>query len=274
MTGRRLALPQVPRRRVVALTGPLALPPVEPLAPLTVAARLLDVRLAGAPASTSASLERLCAIVCDPGWAAEPGHAGLSDELEPYLDEPAPERRSDEIPKLRVEFAAYSRLAGRHSAFGEMDGAAFVRLLLDVHRRLGTGQNALRDRPVGLRPDSAGNKVVFPDQRLCPALLAALHEFLRRHAAAHPALSATVAYTAVLHAHPFNDGNGRTARTLYNLVLAAGAGTRHFVPIRLIAATHRAAFLIKLRRALYGGDWSGLQAFFNDAFRLSVGLQE
>jgi fido (protein-threonine AMPylation protein) len=81
------------------------------------------------------------------------------------------------------------------------------------------------------------------------------------------------AYAAIIHAHPFADGNGRTARTVYNLLLAKETGSRHFVPIQLICSRTQASFLIKLRRALYGGNWAGLQAFFADATRLSHRLQ-
>jgi hypothetical protein len=258
---------------VVALTGLLAFPPVEPLAPLTIQSKLLEVQLRRAPASTTASIDRICAVVSDPRWTAGESCPGLRDELEPYFLDRGPVDGSGAIGKVRVEFAAYCRLAGGFPAFSDMENAEFIRLLRDLHRRLGTGHNALRNGPVGIRPDAAGNTVIFPDHRRCAALLAALHEFLRRHAATHPALCATIAYAAIVHAHPFNDGNGRTARTLYNLVVANGPAKRHFVPIELIAAAHRGSFLIKLKRALYGGDWIGLQAFFTDAFHLSSRLQ-
>jgi Fic/DOC family len=271
--GRHYKFPQAPRERVVALTGRLPFPAVAPLTALAVRSKALELHLRPAPATIAASLARLSDSLADPAWTAGAGFTGLADELEPYLDDKAPDDKSEEIAKVRAEFAVYARLADRIGRIEAIGRDGFVGLLRDTHRRLGTGISTLRQRPVGITPDAAGNRVLFPHHSQCPALLGDLSDFLGRHIADYPALCATVTYGALIHCHPFNDGNGRTARTLYNLVLAAGTGSRHFVPVHLIAAHHRAAFLIKLRRAVYGGDWIGLQAFFTDAGRLSIALQ-
>jgi hypothetical protein len=265
--------PQAARGRTIALTGALGYPAIEPFAPLTVRSKALELILRQAPPSTAASLARLSAALADPGWHAGPDFPGLCDELDPYLGDKSSENKADEVAKARTEFAVYSRMIARMPAPGSLGAGGFVDLLCDTHRRLGTGISTLRDRAVRIRPDAAGNQVLFPHFSQCPGLLAHLHGFLDRHLAHYPALCATVTYAALIHAHPFNDGNGRTARTMYNLVLFAGTGTRHFVPVHLIAADHPGSLLIKLRRALYDGDWSGLQAFFADAGRLSIRLQ-
>jgi len=272
MIGRHANFPQAPRDRTVALTGRLAFPSVDPLAPLTVRSKALERALRQAPPSSAASLARLGDALAKPAWSAA-DYPGLHDELAPYLDERGPDDMPGENAKDRTEFAVYSRMIDRMPAGHALDPGSFVNLIVETHRRLGTGISRLRDRAVGIRPDAAGNRVVFPHQDQCPALLDDLHYFLSRRMADCPGLCATVVYAALIHAHPFNDGNGRTARTLYNLVLSAGTGARHFVPIHLIAAHHRGSFLIKLRRALYQGDWNGLQGFFCDAGRLSQKLQ-
>lgn len=266
--------PQAARGRTIRLTGALAFPAIAPLAPLIVRSKALELILREAPATTAASLARLSAALADPAWRAGADFPGLCDELDPYLGDKASDSKAEEIAKARTEFAVYSRMIARMPAPGALDAAGFVDLLRDTHRRLGTGISTLRDRAVRIRPDAAGNQVLFPHFSQCPALLANLHGFLDRHHACYPVLCATVTYAALIHAHPFNDGNGRTARTMYNLVLAAGTGSRHFVPVHLIAADHPGSLLIKLRRALYGGDWSGLQALFADAGRLSIRLQQ
>ena len=273
MAGLQPNFPQAPRGRIVSLTGRLQLPPIAPFTPLAMRGKALELKLRHAPVSSPASVARFNRALADAGWSAGPGYPDLHDELEPYLDDRAPDDKAEEIAKVRTEFAVYSRIVDRMPAPDAMDLGAFVALLLDTHRRLGTGINGLRTRGVAVRPDAAGNRVIFPDHRQCPALLADLHAFLCDHSARHPALCATATYAALIHAHPFNDGNGRTARTLYNLVLSAATGARHFVPIHLIAAHHRGSFLIKLRRALYQGDWNGLQGFFCDAGELSRQLQ-
>jgi hypothetical protein len=272
MTAQPLSTPQMPRNRVVAYSGLLRFPRVEPLSPLAVQSKAMEVQLRHAPPSSAASLERLCAALACSDWEAADRYAGLRDELEPYVQAGGDRDAGASAAKAAAEFAVYERLAGRHEPFAAMDEEAFTAFLMDVHRRLGAGRNGLRDRPVGLRPDLAGNRVLFPDHRLCPALLSSLQGFLREHSAAHPALCASVAYAGIVYAHPFNDGNGRTARTISNLILADSAATRHFLPIQAIAV-RRPGFAIKLRRALHGGDWLSLQTYFTDATRLSRALQ-
>ncbi|HEU0099178.1 MAG TPA: Fic family protein [Allosphingosinicella sp.] len=275
MTAHLLDFPQLPRDRTVAYSGLLAFPRIEPLSPLAVRSRAVELQLARAQPSSAESLDRLASALVasapDSDLEAD-SHPGLRDELEPYVQAPIPRPGPCEAAKVRAEFAVYARLAGRHEPFAAMDEKAFVDFLVEVHRRLGAGLNALRDGAVGLRPDSGGNRVLFPHHRLCPALLSSLHGFLRGHLADHPGLGAAVAFAAIVHAHPFNDGNGRTARTIYNLILADGTGTRHFVPIHAIAGRFP-GFAIKLKRALHGGDWLSLQSYFADAIRLSRSLQ-
>jgi Fic/DOC family len=266
-----IALPQAPRNRTVAYSGLLSFPDVGPLTPLAVQAKALEFQLRSASLSSRKSLDRLCSALASPDWGGGEAYPGLADELEPYVQASERERAFDPA-KVRAEFAVYSHLVARHSPFAAMDGKRFVAFLVDLHRRLGTGLNRLRNRPVALRPDDAGNRVVFPDHRLCRSLLTSLHRFLAGCIGEQPGLCATVAFAAVVHAHPFDDGNGRTARTLYNLILAEGTGTRHFVPIHALAAL-RPVVGIKLKRAILGRDWHSLQAFFTDAARLSRRLQ-
>lgn len=271
MTAQHLNFPQAPRNRTVAYSGLLAFPGVEPLTQLAIHSKALEFQLRTAAPTSRASLSRLCSALSAPGWN-DGTYPGLCDELEPYLQGAGPEDEGGEAAKAQAEFAVYSRAVGRHTSFAAMDEGAFIGVLLNLHRRLGTGINALRNGPVGLRPDKAGNRVLFPHHRLCRPLLHSLHRFLARHLADHPGLCATVAFAAIVHAHPFNDGNGRTARTLYNLILAEAAATRHFVPTHVFAV-RRPGFGIKLKRALHGGDWLSLQTFFTDAARLSQKLQ-
>ncbi|GAA4815350.1 hypothetical protein GCM10023232_08820 [Sphingosinicella ginsenosidimutans] len=265
---------QAPRDRSVSLTEWISYPSTAPLSPLIVSAKALELSASEALASSAASLQqladRLSSALSDPR-----DYPGLVDELAPFFDDrDAPEPRTL-FPKTREEFAAYARMVNRLPPLAGTSETEFAELLARVHARLGEGANGFRTSPISMmiRSDAGGDKIAFPHHRHCRPLVARLHRFLADHIATHPGLCATVAYGAIMHAHPFTDGNGRTGRTMFNLVLAAGTGTRHFVPIHLIAALQRGSFIIKLRRALYGGDWGGPQAFFRDAARLSATLQ-
>jgi Fic family protein len=67
---------------------------------------------------------------------------------------------------------------------------------------------------------AASGRVSFPSPAEVPALMGDLTRWLR-DAAATPA-TAFSAHRRLVNIHPFNDGNGRTARLLMNLVLIRG----------------------------------------------------
>jgi hypothetical protein len=265
--------PQAPRNRTVALSGPLRLPAVEPVSQLAVRSKVLEAHMRRAEPSSSASLAQLGARVASGIVPPQCDFPGLADELAPYIKERAPDDKDTAISKAQAEYAVYCRWRERSVRIDRLDNAAFSRLVLDIHNEFGEGGDDFRAGPVIIRPDNLGNKVVFPHHRECPALIQQLSCFLRAHVAPYPALCATAAYAAIIYAHPFTDGNGRTARTLWNLILSHGTQSRHFVPIYLIGLLDSGSFLIKLRRAIYGGDWLGLQSFFTDAGRISIALQ-
>lgn len=65
-----------------------------------------------------------------------------------------------------------------------------------------------------------------------------------------PVLHAAVAHAWLTHIHPFEDGNGRMARLLANLVLARAG----YPPVIVKAAAHRIAYLDALGASDHGGD--------------------
>lgn len=264
--------PQLPRGRTVRLDGPLAFPAIVPGSVVTIGgATLCGLTRTATPTNVAALLRFFSAL---PSVRERlNGHQGLSDELSAYLPRPAAFAPERFLAKARREFAVYRKLASGAAAMVSGNERAFLDGLIDIHRRLGTGANGFRNHAVATTPDAAGNRVVFPDHRQCLSHLRDLHLFLRTHGDREPALCALAAYVAVTRAHPFSDGNGRTARTLCNLILAA-AGSRHFLPLHALNALTGGALVIKLRRAQYGGGWDSLLAFFTDATRLSSRLQQ
>lgn len=65
-----------------------------------------------------------------------------------------------------------------------------------------------------------GTEYVPPTAEEVPGLMAGLVEELnKRRDAMHPVLLAAYAHRRLVDIHPFQDGNGRTARLLMNLIL-------------------------------------------------------
>jgi hypothetical protein len=265
--------PQLPRQQVVRVSGQLPFPRIAPLSALALRGKALDSLCGRAHPTAAASLRRFVfrATSATPEMLA--GYAGLHDELCSYLGSPPVFQSDWALAKVRTEFAVYSRMAGHGDSILQASEGDFVDLLVEIHRRLGTGANALRTHSVATACDGAGNRVVFPHFDQCLPLLRDLHGFVRANAGRYPTLCAMAAYVGINHAHPFTDGNGRTARAAYNLIVAASSGSRHFLPIHGFNALARGGLIIKVRRAMYGGDWAPLLAFLADATRLSDRLQ-
>ena len=75
----------------------------------------------------------------------------------------------------------------------------------------------------------------------------------------HPLVQATVAHAWFTHVHPFEDGNGRMARLVTNLVLARAK----YPPIIVKASTHRHQYMEALAYSDRGGDILPLLGIFS-----------
>lgn len=270
MSSESLGAP-IARGRSVRISGPAALPAPDPLSAVAIRAMAHQLVCANAGPSSPASLARLSAALDRDGSSLVRAYAGLHDELACFLQIDWPSCAIPHAEKAQGEFSVHAGASVcTRDTVSTCEG--FISYVCELHARLGTGKNKLRTSGLFIRPDSAGNAIEFPHHSQCASELGRLQLFLRDNLELAPGLCAVVAYGVIVRTHPFDDGNGRTARTLYNLIMA-GAGSRHFLPLRQICIPVQASFLIKLRRAMYGGDWSGLTAFFADATRLSVVLQ-
>jgi Fic family protein len=75
----------------------------------------------------------------------------------------------------------------------------------------------------------------------------------------HPLVQATVAHAWFTHVHPFEDGNGRMARLVTNLVLSRAG----YPPIIVKASTHRHLYIEALAYSDRGGDILPLLGIFS-----------
>lgn len=145
----------------------------------------------------------------------------------------------------------------------------FIEQVRRLHQEVDGGSTGeFRRSAVQIKPDQSGFQILFPDHESVLEILGRLWLFINDNRDLPKLLIATILYVGIIHAHPFSDGNGRTARLLFNLCLR-----QHFVfddslPMEKIASIDPGAFLIKLRRSIYGGEWEPLLLFFQEAWRL------
>ena len=174
----------------------------------------------------------------------------LEHELSDYImlavsDQPADGRSM-------VEFEVMKQLPPITSVG---DYKAFEGLLLHLHQRVCDSAEGFRRGEIQTQPDRMGHCVRYPAPDVIKPSLRQLYDHWCEHATSTPGLVAVVTLAAVTNLHPFQDGNGRVARVLFNHLLNADQQESIYLPIHEIAALSRGGFLIRLRQAQYHGGW-------------------
>jgi Fic family protein len=101
---------------------------------------------------------------------------------------------------------------------------------------------------------AAGSNYRYPDAIMVPELMQGFGDWLNSNPALHPVEIATEIHYRLVTIHPFQDGNGRTARLLMNLsLLRAG------YPIAVIKTEDRSVYIDAIIAWQSGGDESPLK---------------
>jgi hypothetical protein len=254
--------------KVVNLPDRLAFPEPGTVSRLSIAAKSNEMLLRSATVSNDLSLARMFTRCGVTPASVFDELSGLDDDLASHT----PERNLVSVldysrRRVESEFALYNsvRAAPRRDY---ADPSQFVFDMVEVNRALHNGGGVFRTKGMEIAAPEMNSTTRFPHPKMTPALIDRLALFISHNLDLWPAVCAMAAYAGVIHAHPFPDGNGRTGRMMYNLVLLS-AGVEHFVPISLVSAVTGNNFVLKIRRALLGGDWESLQRYFHDAAKLS-----
>jgi hypothetical protein len=137
-----------------------------------------------------------------------------------------------------------------------------------LNRTLTDGKDDWRDGFVKLSDDRAGNQIYFPPVSAVPGQIERLRSFIAAKDAAPPLFTAAVAYALLLNCHPFTDGNGRTARVLFNHLLhRGGMPAEVYLALHEIARRSQGGYEIALRIAELHGDWEPFLRWLLDAIR-------
>lgn len=254
--------------RVINLPEQLAQPQIELLSRIRIVAKANEEILRNSTVSDPITYDRLMKRYPDTPSAMIGDLTGLHDDLVAYMPKRDEERLSAKVnARIGGEFKFY-----RVRADGERHDytvpQTFIEDVSAAHRALEPNGGAFRRRGVQIVAEGMDATTHFPSWKECSALLESLALCISQTIHDLPTVAAMTAYAGIIHAHPFTDGNGRVARAMYNNVLLS-AGIRHFVPISLVASLTGGSFVLKIRRALLGGDWDGLQRFFLDAAKIS-----
>ena len=99
--------------------------------------------------------------------------------------------------------------------------------------------------PNNVRTSTGETYHFTPPEQVKPAMSDLIDWYRNREAAGeHPIITAATVHYRFVRIHPFDDGNGRMARLLMNLLLI-----RHGYTVAIVQSGHRARYLQELERA-------------------------
>lgn len=140
--------------------------------------------------------------------------------------------------------------------------ARWIEALISTASRITSGSvTALRTKHAVLSGDTQGITTAF---RPANALQAEL-EVLHAHAIDVKipiTLRAVASMSTLLNIHPFHDGNGRTARLLFNVMISQGHPEVLYVPLCSAFDASMGGFELRLREATYHKNWLPLLTYF------------
>ena len=159
------------------------------------------------------------------------------------------------------EAIAYVRSLARQSApFTEMEVRNLHHLVMQRSDPSIAGQYANQSR---MTPTDAGNHY-YPSPAEVPAMMGDFAQWLVR-APATPE-TAFAAHRRLVEIHPFNDGNGRTARLLMNLILLRGG-----YPAIAVRPQDRPAYINALQDTPAGHGSAGVERLLYERLDATLG---
>lgn len=130
------------------------------------------------------------------------------------------------------------------------------------------GVGMTRTQGVGLADHDGNMAVIFlsvEDLNMLDSQISAISE-----ATGSTVLRAILIFFTIVHYHPYSDGNGRVARTMFNIILRRGGlSERQYLPLFDIMHRSRGKYEVALRYAEVFGNWVPLTRFMVSAFRIA-----
>ena len=151
----------------------------------------------------------------------------------------------------------------------------FIDTMRSVCARM-TGVDSVdyRRSSIGLATDLDGSRVEFGPWEQVHDRISQLHVAIRT-TTLPPTMTALAAMATLLNIHPFLDGNGRSARVLFNATyqfITSDAGS--YLPLCSILEASKGGFEIRLRDAETNGNWVPLIDYFYAVYGVVLDVGE
>lgn len=168
--------------------------------------------------------------------------------------------------RSRTEAIVLEDFETRSGSLPSLSPPGFRDRLAALNHALTDGKDGWRTGFVKLSDDQAGNQIYFPAVSAVPRQIERVQALLAAPGNAPPLFTAAIAYVMLLNCHPFTDGNGRTARVVFNhLLRRAGMPSDVYLPLNEIARRSDGGYEIALRMAEVRGEWAPFLHWLLDA---------
>ncbi len=139
----------------------------------------------------------------------------------------------------------------------------FIRLLEAIASNLSENTVFTRFTPIYTKPDALGYYWEYPDASTITEHLTNLHLFLQAPAVISPLFKALTAIVILNCVHPFQDGNGRVSRIIFNGILQYyGMPQESYIPCKHYFIACDMGFTIRVRYTFMTNDWTEIVLFF------------
>lgn len=137
---------------------------------------------------------------------------------------------------------------------------AYLEVLMRIYAAATGRTPTYRTGSVGTPYDSRDVRVLYPRADTIADQVRRIFEY-QKAMRQRPGIVAVVSLVAFLNVHPFADGNGRFARSVFNWVLREQAASDVYLPIREVALLSYSGYLLRVRQAEYFHEWQPLAEF-------------
>jgi hypothetical protein len=135
------------------------------------------------------------------------------------------------------------------------NGNAWRDCLLTIAAGVHGAGTGLRTTEITTEPGYNGNVIAYPPAALVGPLLHLAAREVAQHPSASLCETAAYAMLACTTVHPFTNGNGRTSRILFNLILRGQYPGLPYLNIKEITQFSAGDFLIATNRVHFQKDW-------------------
>lgn len=181
------------------------------------------------------------------------------DELCDLLDSPLISLQKYDQSYTQREFRTVEKILKGADGLSLDNFEDFVSLLIALNSDvMKSNSKGFRQCGATIPARDTSQTLMMPHYSLVPQIL------MRRHAISfamfetYPVAAAAILYQTIILSHPFIDGNGRTARSISNILIQKAFGRNTYIPFMpFIVSNDRflRSFTLSLRRSLIGGEW-------------------